>query len=158
MTRTDNDYLHELINRLKTDESPTDAQRLIMILAEKDNRSDDDNRKLALLINIEQRADELAEAIAVAQPVIDAEKERHHDADTKRKMVWIDAMETASNRDTEIKALLGELRRKVYDRGYVSNEDKTVIKPDYEAMVTQAISDKQSKLAKEYLSKPGNAI
>lgn len=158
MTRTENDYINDLIERLKGEKSPTDSQRLIIILSEKENRSDDDNHKLALLINIEQKADELANAIAVAQPLIDAEKESQREADTKRKIIWINAMEAASKQDAEINTLMGELRRKVYDRGYVSDEDKKVIKPDYETMVTEAISNKQSRLSREFLNKPGNAI
>lgn len=164
MTRTNNDYLddnyiNDLVKRLKSEESPTDSQRLIIILSEKDNRSDDDNHKLALLIEVEQKADELADAIADAQPLIDAEKESQREADdAKRKMIWANAMETASKQDKEINALMGELKRKVYDRGYVSDKDKEAVKADYEAMVTKAISSKQSRLAKEFLNKPGNAI
>lgn len=159
MTSMDKKYLDNLIEGFKDDDSPTDSQRLIIILSEKDNRSDDDNRKLALLIEVEQKADELADAIANAQPLIDAEKESQREAhDTKRKMIWVNAMEAASKQDQEINALMGELRRKVYDRGYVSDEDKEAIKADYEAMVTEAISSKQTRLAREFLNKPGNSI
>ena len=158
MTGIDNDYLHDLVERLKSDKSPTDSQRLIIILSEKHNRSDDDNNKLALLINIEKKAAELANAIAVAQPLIDAEKESQREAATKREIIWFKAIEKASQQDQEIKALMGELKRKIYDRGYVSEDDKEVVKTDYEAMVTEAIINKQSRLAKEFLSKPGNSI
>lgn len=158
MTGIDNNYLDDLVKRLKSDKSPTDSQRLIIILSEKDNRSDDDNHKLALLINIEQKADELANAIAVAQPLIDAEKESQREAATKREIIWLKAIEKASQQDQEINALMGELKRKIYDRGYVSDEDKEVVKTDYEVMVTEAISSKQSRLAKEFLNKPGNSI
>ena len=158
MTGTDNNYLDDLVKRLKSDKSPTDSQRLIIILSEKDNRSDDDNHKLALLINIEQKAHELANAIAVAQPLIDAEKESQREAATKRETIWLKAIEKASQQDQEINALMGELKRKIYDRGYVSDEDKEVVKTDYEVMVTEAISSKQSRLAKEFLNKPGNSI
>ena len=158
MTGTDNNYLDDLVKRLKSDKSPTDSQRLIIILSEKDNRSDDDNHKLSLLINIEQKADELANAIVVAQPLIDAEKESQREAATKREIIWLKAIEKASQQDQEINALMGELKRKIYDRGYVSDEDKEVVKTDYEVMVTEAISSKQSRLAKEFLNKPGNSI
>lgn len=155
----DENYLDSLVKRLKGNKSPTDSQRLIIILSEKDNRSDDDNHKLALLVNVEQKADELAQAVATAQSLIDAEKESQLEAeDNKRKIIWADAMETASRQDQEISALMGELRRKVYDRGYVSDQDKEAIKADYEAMVTKAISSEQSKLAREFLNKPGNSI
>ena len=158
MTGIDNNYLDDLVKRLKSDKSPTDSQRLIIILSEKDNRSDDDNHKLSLLINIEQKADELANAIVVAQPLIDAEKESQREAATKREIIWLKAIEKASQQDQEINALMGELKRKIYDRGYVSDEDKEVVKTDYEVMVTEAISSKQSRLAKEFLNKPGNSI
>lgn len=164
MEHIDNDYLDgnyikDLVKRLKDNKSLTDAQRLIIILSEKDNRSDDDNHKLALLVKIEQKADELAKAITDAQSLIDAEKDSQREAeDNRRKMIWADAMETASNQDQEISALMGELRRKVYDRGYVADEDKEAIKADYEAMVTKAMSSKQAKIIEEFLNKPGNLI
>ncbi len=158
MTGIDNDYLDDLVARLKSDKSPTDSQRLIIILSEKHNRSDDDDNKLGLLINIEKKAAELANAIAVAQPLIDAEKESQREAAIKRELIWFKAIEKASQQDQEIKALIGELKRKIYDRGYVSDDDKEVVKTDYEAMVTEAIINKQSRLAKEFLSKPGNSI
>ncbi len=156
MANIDNDYLDDLVKRFRDYKSPTDSQRLIIMLNDKDDRSDEDNHKLALLIKVEEKADELAAAVADAKPLIDAEKEIQFEADIRRKIIWANAMETASKEDKEINALMSELRRKVYDRGYVSDRD--AVKADYEALATNATSDKLSRLSNEFLNKPGNSI
>ena len=51
MANINSDYLDDLVKRFKGFKSPNDTQQLIVILGEKDNRSDADNRKLAVLMN-----------------------------------------------------------------------------------------------------------
>ena len=53
MAAIDNEYLDKLVKRFKGFKSPTDTQKLIVLLGEKDNRSDDDNRKLSVFLNAE---------------------------------------------------------------------------------------------------------
>ena len=49
MATVDDEYLENLVKRFKAFKSPNDTQKLIILLGEKDNRSDDDNRKLSVL-------------------------------------------------------------------------------------------------------------
>ena len=53
MANINTDYLDDLVKRFKGFKSPNDTQQLIIILGEKDNRSEDDNRKLAVLMMCE---------------------------------------------------------------------------------------------------------
>ena len=55
MAAIDNEYLDKLVKRFKGFKSPTDTQKLIVLLGEKDNRSDDDNRKLSVFLNAEKK-------------------------------------------------------------------------------------------------------
>ena len=145
MAHIDAKYLDELVERFRGYKSPTESQQLIILLGKKDNRSDDDNHRLAVLIENEEQAVQLADA----------------DISTQRKLVWANAMEAASKEDKEINALMSELRYKVYDRGYVSARDKDIVKADYEALTTEVnevTSDNKSSLSNEFLNKPGNSI
>ena len=81
------DYLDTLIKRFKGFKSPNDTQKLIVLLGEKDNRSDDDNRKLYVLLNAEKKADQLAKARADTRRLIDAEKGKQRKARTRRMMI-----------------------------------------------------------------------
>ena len=55
MAAINEDYLDDLVKRFKGFKSPNETQELIILLGEKDNRSDDDNRKLWVLLNAEKR-------------------------------------------------------------------------------------------------------
>ena len=67
MASINEDYLDDLVKRFKGFKSPNDTQQLIILLGEKDNRNDDDNRKLSVLLNAEKKADQLAKARADAR-------------------------------------------------------------------------------------------
>ena len=60
MATINTDYLDDLVKRFKGFKSPNDTQQLIIILGEKDNRSEDDNRKLAVLMKAERKAERKA--------------------------------------------------------------------------------------------------
>ena len=62
MATIDTEYLNDLVKRFEGYKSPTDTQQLIILLGNKDNRSDDDNRKLSVLVKAEKKADQLAKA------------------------------------------------------------------------------------------------
>ena len=57
MSNLDLDYLGKLVNRFKGYNSPTDTQKLLVMLAEKTSRDDKDNKKLAILIRAEKQAE-----------------------------------------------------------------------------------------------------
>ncbi|MGP9457071.1 hypothetical protein ACT3RS_14495, partial [Psychrobacter sp. AOP7-D2-23] len=70
------EYLDNLVKRFRGFKSPNDTQKLIVLLGEKDNRNDEDDRKLSILLKAEKKADQLVKARANARKLIDAEKSK----------------------------------------------------------------------------------
>ncbi len=130
MATVDDEYLENLVKRFKAFKSPNDTQKLIILLGEKDNRSDDDNRKLWVLLNAEKKADQLAKARADARRLIDAEKSKTKKIETRRKIIWMSAIEKMVSEDDKSAHMLQQLRVKAFDEGYVSDRDKDAVKID----------------------------
>lgn len=130
MTTIDTAYLEDLVKRFKGFKSPNDTQRLIIMLGEKENRSADDNRKLSVLLKAERKADQLAKARADARRMVDAEKAKARKAETRRKLIWISAIETMAKDDGKVEHLLQQLRVKAFNEGFVSDRDKDAVKAD----------------------------
>lgn len=130
MANIDTDYLNLLVKRFNGFNRPTDAQRLIMLLGERKTRSDDENKKLSVLLRAEKKSDELVLARAATRRILNAEKIAYRKADTRKKVIWGAALLKASKNDPEI----AQLMRKIYDDNYVSDSDKDVVKADYEAI------------------------
>lgn len=129
MASIDTDYLDDLIKRFKGFKSPTDTQQLIVLLGEKDFRTVDDNRKLAVLLKAEKKADQLAKARADARRLIDAEKEKARKAEARRKIATLSAIETMCKNDSQALHQLNQLINKALELGYVSERDKQIVKP-----------------------------
>lgn len=130
MATIDTAYLDDLVKRFKGFKSPNDTQRLIIMLSEKENRSADDNRKLSVLLKAERKADQLAKARADARRMVDAEKAKARKAETRRKLIWISAIETMAKDDGKVEHLLQQLRVKAFNEGFVSDRDKDAVKAD----------------------------
>ena len=130
MATVDNDYLDNLVKRFKGFKSPNDTQKLIIFLGEKDNRSDDDNRKLSVLLKAERKADQLVKARADARRLIDAEKSKTKKTEARRKIIWISAIEKMASEDDKSAHMLQQLRVKAFHEGYVSDRDKDAVKTD----------------------------
>ena len=130
MAAINEDYLDDLVKRFKGFKSPNETQELIILLGEKDNRSDDDNRKLWVLLNAEKKADQLAKARADARRLIDAEKSKTKKIETRRKIIWMSAIEKMVSEDDKSAHMLQQLRVKAFDEGYVSDRDKDAVKID----------------------------
>ncbi|MGP5503043.1 hypothetical protein [Psychrobacter faecalis] len=130
MATIDMAYLDDLVKRFKGFKSPNDTQQLIIMLGEKDHRSADDNRKLSVLLKAERKADQLAKARADARRMVDAEKAKARKAETRRKLIWISAIETMAKDDGKVEHLLQQLRVKAFNEGFVSDRDKDAVKAD----------------------------
>lgn len=124
------DYLDDLVKRFKGFKSPNDTQQLIIILGEKDNRSEDDNRKLAVLMKAERKADQLAKARADARRLIDADKAKARKAEVRRKLIWMSALEKMADTDQEANHRLRMLMQDAFNEGFVSDRDKDVVRDD----------------------------
>ena len=123
-------YLDDLIKRFRGYKSITDTQSLIILLGEQANRDKEDNRKLAVLLKAEKKADELAKARATARRLMDAEKSKTRKIETRRKLIWESALEAMTKNDDESKKMLQHLRVKAFNEGYVSDRDKDAVKVD----------------------------
>lgn len=132
MATVNEDYLDDLVKRFKGFKSPNDTQKLIILLGEKDNRSDDDNRKLSVLLKAEKKADQLVKARADTRRLIDAEKSKTKKIETRRKIVWMSAIEKMASVDDESAHMLQQLRVKAFNKGYVSDRDRDAVWADVE--------------------------
>ncbi|MGP5519129.1 hypothetical protein ACTXNA_12985 [Psychrobacter celer] len=130
MANIDTDYLNSLVTRFKAYKRPNDTQRLIIALGELQERSDDDNKKLSILIRAEKKADELAKARAATSRIMNAEKTAARKLETRKKVIWGAALKTAAKNDAQI----AQMMRKLYNEGYVSDKDKDAVRDDYEAI------------------------
>lgn len=130
MATINTDYLDDLVKRFKGFKSPNDTQQLIIILGEKDNRSEDDNRKLAVLMKAERKADQLAKARADARRLIDADKAKARKAEVRRKLIWMSALEKMADTDQEANHHLRMLMQEAFTGGFVSDRDKDVVRDD----------------------------
>lgn len=130
MAAIDTAYLDDLIKRFRGYKSITDTQSLIILLGEQANRDKEDNRKLAVLLKAEKKADELAKARATARRLMDAEKSKTRKIETRRKLIWESALEAMAKNDAESKRMLQHLRVKAFNEGYVSDRDKDAVKVD----------------------------
>lgn len=130
MAAIDTSYLDDLIKRFRGYKSITDTQSLIILLGEQANRDKEDNRKLAVLLKAEKKADELAKARATARRLMDAEKSKTRKIETRRKLIWESALEAMAKNDAESKRMLQHLRVKAFNEGYVSDRDKDAVKVD----------------------------
>lgn len=130
MATINTDYLDDLVKRFKGFKSPNDTQQLIIILGEKDNRSEDDNRKLAVLMKAERKADQLAKARADARRMIDADKAKARKAEVRRKLIWFSALEKMADTDQEANHRLRMLMQEAFTEGFVSDRDKDVVRDD----------------------------
>lgn len=130
MATINTDYLDDLVKRFKGFKSPNDTQQLIIILGEKDNRSEDDNRKLAVLMKAERKADQLAKARADARRLIDADKAKARKAEVRRKLIWMSALEKMADTNQEANHRLRMLMQDAFNEGFVSDRDKDVVRDD----------------------------
>ena len=130
MAAIDENYLDDLVKRFKGFKSPNETQKLIILLGEKDNRTDDDNRKLSVLLKAEKKADQLVKARADARRLIDADKSKMRKAESRRKIIWQSAFEAMAEDSMQAKRDLNQLKADAYEKGYVSERDKDAVKND----------------------------
>ena len=130
MMSIDTAYLELIVSRFEAFSSPTDAQQLIITLGRKKDRSDDDNKKLSVLMRAEKKADELAKARAKARKMLDDVKGAERKARTRRQIIWGAALLKAAQDEPQMARLASWL----FDEGYIAEKDKDAVKADYEAL------------------------
>lgn len=130
MANIDTVYLEKLVTRFQGFKSPNDTQQLIIALGRKLERSDDDNKKLTILLRAEKKAEELIKARAATSRIMNAEKTAARKLETRKKVIWGSALITASKEHPDIARLMLRL----FDSNYVSDRDKDTVKAEYEAL------------------------
>lgn len=126
MSNIDTEYLELIVTRFKAYKSPNDTQRLIIALSDKLERSNDDDKKLSVLLRAEKKADELVKARSATQRIINAEKTATRKLETRKKVIWGAALKTASKDHSDIAQIMSKLVKE----GYVSASDLEVVKND----------------------------
>lgn len=130
MANIDTAYLEQLVRRFRGYKSPNDTQRLIILLGSKSERTDEDNKKLSILLKAEKAADKLIKARAATNKIINAEKTAARKLETRKKVIWGAALKTAAKNDAQI----AQMMRKLYNEGYVAEKDKNAVRDDFEAL------------------------
>lgn len=126
MANIDTDYLNSLVTRFKAYKKPNDTQKLIIALGSKSERSDDDDKKLTVLLRAEKKSDELMKARAATQRIMNAEKTAARKLETRKKVIWGSALKTASKDSSQI----AQLMQKLFNEGYVSKSDQDIVRDD----------------------------
>lgn len=80
-----NDWLQDRVAYLKGLKSPSDQQALLVLLAEKQQRTSQDEKKLAALVRAEKASVKAAKARQDAANLINAEKKAAKEADRKAR-------------------------------------------------------------------------
>lgn len=77
--------MHEIIEKLKALSRPTDQQKLLIVLADKSDRTQSDERKLKLLLAAEVAADRATKARAKATQLLKKESSKEAEKDRKAR-------------------------------------------------------------------------
>lgn len=126
MANIDTNYLNSLVTRFKSYKKPNDTQKLIITLGELQERSNDDDRKLSVLLRAEKKADDLVKARAATQRIMNAEKTAERKLETRKKVIWGSALKTASRDNPNMLYVMSLLVK----NGYISESDLKVVKDD----------------------------
>lgn len=130
MANIDTVYLEQLVRRFRGYKSPNDTQRLIILLGSKSERTDEDNKKLSILLKAEKAADKLIKARAATNKIINAEKTAARKLDVRKKIIWGAALKTAATNSPEIAQIMSRL----FSEGYIAEKDKDAVRDDFEAL------------------------
>ena len=126
MSKIDNEYLNELVQRFSEYKSPTEAQQLIVLLGKKEQRTKEDDKKLNVLLNAEKKLEQLNKARAETRKLLQAEKDKERKARNRRLIVWGAALTKAAENDAEMRQIM----QKLFADGYVAEKDKDVVRSD----------------------------
>ena len=132
MNNKDVDYLNELVIKYREYKSPTDTQKLIVALGSKSDKTDDDNKKLMILMRAEKKAEELHKARQKTRDLLQSEKKAERKIDARKKIIWGSALKTASVNDVHV----ADMMRRLWNEGFISEADKNVVRADFDALIT----------------------
>lgn len=127
MAKNYSDYVVELVEKLKTYTSPTDAQKLIILLNAKSDITNDEKKNLKILVNAERKLEQLNKARQAARDVLKADQTASRKIETRKKILWGAALQTAAKENPNIAKLAVYL----YENNYIADKDKNAVLDDY---------------------------
>lgn len=129
MAKNYNDYLKELIEKYSVYSSPTDAQKQIISLGTKNDRTEEEEKKLKIFVNAERQHTRLNAARQKARDVLNADKNEKRKIETRKKIIWGSALKIAAIDNPE----MAQMMVKLFDDGHISDRDKDAVLDDYNA-------------------------
>ena len=129
MAKTYSDYVAELVDKYKTYSSPTDAQKMIILLDAKSDMTTEEDKKLKILVNAERQHTRLNAARQKARDVLNADKNEKRKIETRKKIIWGSALKIAAIDNPE----MAQMMVKLFDDGHISDRDKDAVLDDYNA-------------------------
>lgn len=127
----DEKQLITLVKRFKNYEHPSDAQKLLVILGEKPDRSDKDNKVLEKLIKAENRFIRTKRAELNVQNLLAKENDNQRKLMTRKKIIWGAALRSAALANN---AEAVAVAKYLVKSGFISPRDFEVIAKDFEAI------------------------
>ena len=131
MSTLDENYISELVEKYRAYKSPNDTQKLIVMLGSK-NRTDEEEKKLKILVNAEKKLAQLVKARQAARDVLNKDKSDKAKIETRKKIIWGSALKSAAQNNADIAKLAVSL----FEEGYISDKDKNAVIDDYNAFIS----------------------
>lgn len=131
MATLDENYISELVEKYQAYKSPNDTQKLIVMLGSK-NRTEEEDKKLKILVNAEKKLAQLVKARQAARDVLNKDKSDKRKIETRKKIIWGSALKTAAQDNADIAKLAVYL----FEEGYISDKDKDAVIDDYNAFIS----------------------
>lgn len=115
------------VEKYRKFKSPTDNQKLLIKLYETPNRSDDDNKKLDLLLTAEIKKKQAYEADKKFKDLLKADKKKADNALKQKKIVAGAGLLSAITKGANINGVpYTEILKDLIARGFISERDKDI--------------------------------
>lgn len=137
MAKNYSEYLSELIEKYSTYSSPTEAQKLIILLGSKTDRTTDEDKRLKILVNAERTHQQASEARQKARDVLNADKNEKRKIETRKKIIWGAALKTAATDNPK----MAQIMVKLYEGGYIADKDKNAVLDDYNTAKSNRLTE-----------------
>ncbi len=131
MASLDLEYLGQLVTRLRGYKSPTDAQKLILLLNQKPNRNEEENKNLAVLLNAEKQAERLLSARKAARDLVNKTKTLEKRKQDHLKILWAVALTSEAKANDD--PMMAQVMVKLSNSKHLTDKDKELLRADLKA-------------------------
>lgn len=131
-------YLIEFVEKYRKFKSPTENQKLLIKLYDNSNRSDDDNKKLDLLLTAEIKKKQAYLAEKKFKDLINADKKKADNALKQKKIVLGAGVINAIGKGASVNGVAySDILKDLIAKGFISDRDKNIFS---EVSVAQGVS------------------